>query len=770
VKANRIGLQGGPHRLLRLAAIGGAFVVLPLTVCGVPSAQPLQWMATGPGPNTQGQVENILDREVVGAINTVAPHPTDASIVYVGAVNGGIWKTTTAMAASPSWTPQTDSSKALSIGALEFDPADTTHQTLVAGTGRFSSFYRRGGPRVGLLRTTDGGASWTPIDGGGTLVGLNITGVAARGSIIVLAANTADNPANQGVWRSTDTGATWTQLSGAAGTGLPAGASFDLASDPSDPARLFTNAGGNGLYRSTDGGASWSKVSDAAMDGLIAGAGNVDIAVGTSSNVYVVIVRMGRLAGVFRSGNGGGGWTAMDMPMAADGGIHPGGQGNIHLSVAADPSNANIVYIGGDRQDFPNSIGALDYSGRLVRGDASQPSGSQFVHLTHSSALGPAGGGTASSSAPHADSRDMDVATNGVLIEVDDGGIYRRSDPRTDAGDWFSMNGDLQSTEFHAVAWDANAGIVIGGAQDTGTPEQQLPANVRWRSVSTADGGVVAVDDSSTPGLSVRYSSNQSLGGFRRRVYNAANVLQSQTFPTLTVIGGGAALLRQFYTPVVVNAVMPTRLVIGGANSVYESLDQGNTIREVGPGIQANGDFGRDPIAYGASGNPDILYVGSGTQVFIRSAAHPATLVASPTYPGGQVVGIAIDPGNAQTAFVIDSVGVFRTTDAGATWTNISGNLGTLAPGALTSIAYAAGPQGGVVVGSETGVFRAAGPTFTTWGQLGTALPRAPVLHLEYDAADTLLLAGTLGRGAWTLGLGAPPLAVALPWLRALMD
>ena len=56
--------------------------------------------ARAPGPNTKGQVENITDREIVAAINAVAPHPTDANIVCVGAVNGGIWKTGNAMAGS----------------------------------------------------------------------------------------------------------------------------------------------------------------------------------------------------------------------------------------------------------------------------------------------------------------------------------------------------------------------------------------------------------------------------------------------------------------------------------------------------------------------------------------------------------------------------------------------------------------------------------------------------------------------------------------------
>ena len=756
----RLGVADAGKRRCRgaLKITGGGLLLLCLAIASTVAAQPLEWIARGPGPNTQGQVENIANREVVGAINAVAPHPTDANVVYVGAVNGGVWMTSNAMVASPTWAQMTDAQASLSIGALEFDPTDATNQTLLAGIGRFSSLARFGGAQTGLLRTVDGGATWTAIDGGGTLVGLNISGVAPRGNTIVVAAT------NGGIFRSTNLGVNFTQISGGAGTGLPTGGSFDLASDPTNPARLFTDAGGNGVYRSTDTGATWTKVSDAAMDALISGAlSNIEIAVGTSSDVYVAIVTAGQLAGVFRSPDNGATWAAMDLPATAEGGIHPGGQGGTHLSVAADPGNANIVYIGGDRQPspFPNTIGAVDFSGRLFRGDASQPAGSQFVHLTHSNSLGAAGGGTNSSSAPHADSRDMDVAANGVLIEGDDGGIYRRTNPQTNNGDWFSMNGDIQTTEFHAVAWDADADIVIGGAQDTGTPQQQTPSNVQWQSVSTADGGVAAVDDSSTPGFSTRYSSNQFLGGFRRRVY-MGNVFQSQVFPALTPLGGAAAVNAQFYTPIEINTVTPTRLIIGAANGVYESLDQGNTVSAIAPGVAANG-LGRDPIAYGAAGNAEILYVGSGSQVFVRTAANPAPLVASASYPGGFVAGIAIDPADPQTAYVVDTGNVYQTTDAGANWNIITGNLAPLGPGTLRSVAYSARTADGlVVVGGDAGVFWAPGPNFSNWRRLGEALPTAPVFELEYDAVDEIVLAGTLGRGAWTLDVGAlPDLAIA---------
>jgi photosystem II stability/assembly factor-like uncharacterized protein len=742
----------------RLAAFTITALLLSILVSAPVVAQPLVWVSQGPGPLTGGQVEKIRDLEVVGAINAVAPHPTDPKILYVGAVNGGIWKTTNGPI-GPTWQNLTDFHASLSIGALEFDPTDPASETLVAGIGESSSFGA-GGALTGLLRTNNGGASWISLDGGGVLSRRNITGVAPRGGTIVVSTT------NGGIFRSTNTGATFAQISGGTGTGLPLGGSFDLAGDPIDPTRLYTHAGGQGLFRSADTGATWTRVSTAAMDALIAVAGNLEIAVGRSNNVYVAIVTGSQLAGVFRSGDGGNAWTAMDLPTtietAGTFGIHPGFQGNTHLSLAADLLDANVVYIGGDRQPtlVPNSsIGAQDFTGRLFRGDASKPAGMQFVPLTHRQSL-PLPGGTFSGSAPHADSRDMDINGLGDLLEGDDGGIYRRTEPRNNRGDWFSMNGNLRTTELHAVAWDTKSNVIVGGAQDTGTPEQSL-VSFAWRSLATADGGVVAVDDIELPPpaipLSFRYSSNQNLGAFRRRSYLDNNSFFGEVFPALAVLGGGAPLMPQFYTPIETNTVAPRRLIIG-ANSVYESLDRGDTITEIGPGIQVN-DGDRNPIAYGAQGNPDMLYVGSGARVLVRSAANPAPLVASATYPGDEVVDIAINQGDAQNAFVIDEDEVFLTTDAGATWTNLTGNLPSLGPGNLRSLAFRNRTgDGALLVGGDTSVFMARGcGGFAAWSRLGTGLPTVPVYELDYDTADDLLLAGTLGRGAWTLKFVATP-------------
>lgn len=739
------------------------------------------WRSQGAAPVFGGQTENLDEDEnsVSGAIHAVAAHPTNPKVLFAGAVNGGIWRTLNADAPRPNWKRLTDEQASNSIGALEFDPNDPVHLTLVAGIGNWSSFGFTGGRTTGLLRTTNGGITWSSIDGGGFLVGKNISGLAVRDSTIVVAVDRSEQRtfATLGIFRSTNGGATFTQVSSGTGaaTGLPGGVSYDLVGDPIRPKRLFTNIdfadSRNGIYRSEDTGATWTRVSSPAMNSLLAAETfNVEMSVGRHNNVYCAIVGRGDLLAVFRSGDGGGTWVRMDLPKTPDGGIHPGFQGSVHLSILADPTNANIVYIGGDRQpylnealgapeQFPNSIGANFFTGRLFRGDASKPAGSQWVHLTHSRSLGAPGGGTAHNTAPHADSREMTFDAAGDLIEADDGGLYRRTSPRSNAGDWFSLVGDLETGEYHDIAFDAVTGTLIAGSQDNGVQVQRSPEGDDWDVLESGDGGDVAVDDTSIPGFSIRFSSIQYLQRPFRTFWDTDNNLVFFDQPLFTPLAGSAPPVGSFLTPVELNGVDPTRLVIGAANSFYESFDEGDTVTEIAPGLVVNRTRRTPlaPVAYGAGTNVAALYVGSEDRLYVRTAPYPAPLLQSLAFPGtgsGRfLVDIALDPGNANAAFVADEGKVWRTANAGSSWTDITGNLSTLGAGRLQTLVYVETALGdGLVVGSQTGAWIAAQATgFTRWYPLGIGLPTVMVFDLDYDAASDRLVAATLGRAAWAL-------------------
>lgn len=739
----------------------------------------LSWTPIGPGPVSGGQAEGLVGppaNAVSGAVNVVLPHPSNADILYVGSVNGGVWRSDNARDAQPHWTALTDRQASLSIGALVFDAADASGNTLLAGIGRTSSFSRIGGGLTGLLRSSNGGASWTPL--ASSLAGTNIIGLAVNGERILVGSNgAASNSCNDyGLFRSTDGGANFQKLAGA--QGFEVGLVTALVSEPGAPQTVYAHldsadgcaamASSNGIYRSTDGGASWQKIGSPEMNSLLGVSGKVVRAQAAAGGHIAVAIANSELRGVFSSSDAGLSWTYMGFPQTFEGadtiGIHPGGQGRLHMSLAIDRSNPNLVYVGGDRQPgaFPNSLGARDYSGRLFRGDANAVGGS-WVSLTHN--------GTVNNSAPHADSRSMAIDADGRLIEGDDGGVYARLQPTSTAGDWVSLNGDLQVTEQHNVAFDRIAGVALSGNQDNGSMRQASSGQTLWNMLNSGDGGDVAVDSlqGAESGVAVSYSSAQSLNNFSRRLYSAANASLVVSYPELIGTDGSPGPSGSFITPIAANQVAGHRLVIGGSNGVFESLDSGDTTTQISENVRARRPMSAIALAYGATGNPDILYVagcqgasctdGADDGVFMRATlGGPLTLVR--VNQGGLVVqAVVVDRGNPAQAFAFATSAegtnaLLQTTDTGASWVDILGDF-PISAGLVRSLRHIEAPAGdALVVGADSGVYIAAeSQAYRSWTRLGAGLPNAPVSELDYDPGRNLLIAGTLGRGTYTLAL-----------------
>src|SRR5258705_3601017 len=183
--------------------------LLSVTVVGIPN-----WVEQGPGSTNGGQDFTFSSNPVSGATNALAAHPTNADILYAGTVGGGIWRNTGATSGG-SWEPLTDQFTSLSISPIAFSPLDTN--VLYAGTGAFASGGPVGGP-IGILRTTDAGASWSIVGAaqlGGTQI-LSIIPTASGTSVadqVVLAGTIGS-----GLWRSTDGATTFTKISGTLAT------------------------------------------------------------------------------------------------------------------------------------------------------------------------------------------------------------------------------------------------------------------------------------------------------------------------------------------------------------------------------------------------------------------------------------------------------------------------------------------------------------------------------------------------------------------------
>ena len=113
-------------------------------------------------------------------------------------------------------------------------------------------------------------------------------------------------------------------------------------------------------------------------------------------------------------------------------------------------------------------------------------------------------------------------------------------------------------------------------------------------------------------------------------------------------------------TPIELNKVNAARRIIGGANAAYESLDRGDTMTALAPNSAVN-FFDGKPIAYGGyfngTGNPDILYYGSGSTVKLSTTA---------AFPAVQVFDIVLDNNDWHHVYVSDVFArVYSSADAG---------------------------------------------------------------------------------------------------------
>jgi hypothetical protein len=802
--------------------------LMAIMLDGIPS-----WVEQGPGPIHDGNnVTGIPDRPQVGAVEAIAVDPSDPAHIFLATVNGGIWVSHNATAATPDWTPLTDNFRSNSFSAIIFDPSDPTHQTVWAAYGRVSSGGGDGEPTFGLIRTTNDGAQWTDVGNGPGGVNLDPFTYRSIAPTSVLDPGTNQQivmaaPINgPGLFRSINGGLSFTNISDGAANHLPAGSPGQIVADPTNNQRFYVSIPGTGVFRTSDAGATWTAINTGltlATDGLdndndgtsdeadenVTGANRIELSVGAGGSLFAALMHpivvgteavpgKTRLIGVFHSANNGTTWSVVGTaPQVSD-----GGQGGTHMAVVADPTDGDKVYVSGDRGPGASN----GNKGNAFRGSVA---GNSWTELD-------AGG--APSTSPHPDSRDMQFA-GGDLLQSNDGGIYRLVHPNGGGTpEWSSMLGNLRNTEFYSVAFDSLNNVIFGGTQDNGSPEQSANGNFTWNDKTGADGGFSAVDNSN-PGFSIHYGSEQGLGGFLRQNFaSPGNVAGAVHDITLNVNGAGGGDLfdveesvtpgagneetedgeaalpsnptTQFIQPYVVNAVDPTRMLIG-TNFLYESTNRGDDLVSLGGlqdltgnGLDDDSDGATDegdeyrPInslgtttamAYGGTfqnvANADFTLVGTtgfgGNTLFLRTTNSTNTVAdfaGLGAYVGGVPQDIVIDPANDHQFFVLDKNGrVFQTTDMGVTFTNITGNL-ALFSADLRTIEFYNGPGvPNVLVGGLNGVFTSQLGS-STWGGYGVNLPGVLVKDLHYlapdanvNTTDDVLLAGTWGRGALTI-------------------
>jgi hypothetical protein len=766
--------------------------MLSISLAGVPN-----WVAEGPAPITSNS--NVIgptaaQSSQVGAINAIAVDPTNAKHLFAATVNGGIWQTPDFTAATPSWTTTTDLMPSLAIESIAFSPVNSS--VIYAGTGSSSSLMI-GGNAVGVYRSSNGGATWQIENPNGIFSGLRIIRIIPTtldyGQTVFAA--TTDGGGMGGVFRSDDGGTSWTRLSGA--NGLPSSGVTDLVENPDNANQFFaatsnTFAGANaGVYELdlTGGNTHWvnvtSNITAADRNASLrielsvspAGANPVWASIINANGFYQRVYRGVASGGTINWGSVGPLGGGVNQPPD----IFTENQGGLHGAICADQTVDNLVYLGGDASNITKA-------GYIVRGDSTANTWTGLTPIGVAKDPGtvvPAS--NSDTTAPHADSRSLVFASGGVLLCACDGGVYQATNPRsTSAGaqTWTSINGTIQDTEFYNIAYDSQFHILLGGSQDNGTPSQNAPGSISsYHDESGGDGGATAVDNISLAG---RGESARYFFGVIRKIFTGASSRAAGDFDASILPLAGLAGLNNnspndLFSFSVVNAVAGRIVIAGGTSAttpvgvLYESSDAGTASEQmVGPTAArvVNDTWTRIPtddgritgIAFGSASaiaaggrsggvvNPDVLYVASGANIFLRTTAG-GTLTATPAQPAGagRITAIALDPNDWRTAFVTDNTQVFMTSDAGAHWKPITGNL-TNPASTSESLAVIPGPGvDAVLFDGSNGVYRMLTSTPGVWSRSGLGLPNTIVGGIVYNASDDVLVVGTVGRGAWEI-------------------
>ena len=685
-----------------------------------------------------------------GRVVAFAVNPTDTTQYYVAAASGGVWKTSNN---GTTWTPVFDSQGSYSIGAITIDPK--IPNIVWVGTGELNA-QRSVGYGDGVYRSEDGGKTWKNV-GLKTSEHIGRIVIDPRDSNIVYAA--AQGPlwnsgGERGLYKTTNGGVTWNRvLNVSEDTGIT-----DIVQDPRNPTILyaaawqrrrhvFTYIGGgpeSAIYKSSDGGASWNK----AQNGLPGGdLGRIGLALSPVAPyyLYAAVEAAPGSGGVYRSGDFGATWEKRG-PFVA--------QGMYYGQIVVDPRDPERIYV-------PSVILMVsDDGGKTVR-----PLGERNKHVdNHAIWIDPAN-------------------TRHCLVGCD-GGVYESFD----IGESWLFKSNLPLAQFYRVTTDNATPFynIYGGTQDNnslGGPSRTKSSsgitNDDWFVTLGGDGFHQQVDPTD-PNIVYSVLQNGITSRLDRRTGETVNITPMER-------KGEAALRWNWDTPLLISPHNPSRLYIA-ANRLYRSDDRGNGWLPVSPDLTRQVDRNQlsimgkvwkvDAIAKGQStsfyGNivaldespkrEGVLWVGTDDgliQVTEDGGKSWRKIESVPAVPIGTYVSCLTaseqEPSTVFAAFDHHKFGdyapyLFKSADAGRTWTSIAGDLPK--NGSVHSIKQDAIAPNLLFAGTEFGAY------FTLnggveWRKID-GLPTIPVHDIALQKRETDLVLATFGRGFYLLDNYSP--------------
>ena len=672
------------------------------------------WTCLGP--------DNIGGRTLALAVD-----PGNPDIIFAGSASGGLWKSTVGGVGADAWERVETGYPLLAVSSVTIDPVDS--DVIYIGTGEVYRYQgsdggelsrlTRGSYGIGILKSTDGGASWA--------ASLDWTYDQNRGvwmitvhpgdSDIVYAATT------EGIYKSTNAGSDWGLVHDVImGT--------DVRFHPADPGILYSAHGnfgseGHGLYRSTDAGATWARLT-AGLPASWTGKAQLGVTPMTPDRVYASISNTFEGLGLYRSTDTGDTWqqvNATDIP------LH---QGWYSHYVLPSPFDAETVFAGGFElhrsTDGGFTLSQVSEWSDYYNGTPPPEGpigGPQYIHGDQHFALW------------HPTDPD-------TIFFASDGGVFKS----TDGGDTFEslIGGYVTSQFYNGLAMSAtDPQMITGGMQDTGWAcYRGQPSWQRWQGMDGTWAAVNPLDDS------IFYRSGQFL-----YLYRTSNDGGYWNLIAPPQTGNENCA---FIAPHVLSPSNP-EVLYAGRCYVYKSTNGGWDWEATHENQPLNGNNPAMCIDVSAT-NEDVVYAATGAHDdrprLYRTRNGSDWEEVTGSLPDRAIADLTVDPTNPGVVYAaimgFGTSHLFRSTDGGDSWIDIGQGLPDIPCSAVIvdphypQVVYAGGDLG-VYVSPDSG---------QNWYSFMEGMGMAMINDLKVYAPDRLLRAATHGNGVWERPLFEP--------------
>lgn len=669
----------------------------------------IEWQLEGPG--------NIGARA-----NTLAIHPTNPNIMYIGFSEGGAFRTRDG---GVSWEPIFDDQLTLSIGKITIDERNPNIVYIGTGDPNVSGYPFVGN---GLYKSINGGDTWSNI-------GLENTRIISDIAIDpnnsnVLYVGTMGIPfykdRNRGLYKSSNGGITWQQtLFINDSTGIS-----NVVIDPSESNTIYVSTWNRirnnrtsivkgddgGVFKSIDGGQNWTR-----LEGGLPLTNNSRVGIDISKsnpNILYAIIASGEdynIKGIYKTDDGGASWTNVAETALEFDESWYAGFGWYFTGIRINPKDPNDVF-----------VLAVDLY-RTKDGGASWELACPPWYFYE----------------VHADKHDLKFAGDHIYL-CTDGGAYKRP---LESEFWEDIE-NIPTTQFYRVAKNPHLpDIFVGGAQDNGTSSGNLSSIYAWERVFGGD-GFQPVFDPSNPDLMYVMTQN---GG----IYVSKDRGQFFDDATLGIEPGEPT---NWDAPLVISN-KDGNILYTGTNKVYKNSSGPDPfwVAVSDTLTDPNSDFYRHDISTIDTYN-DIIGVGTSDGLVWISTDDGNTWERMKDLPSRYVSDIHI----AQDETIVVTFSSFKdgdnapyifvSEDKGKSWLSLQHNLPLSPINTVERFDFQYKNQINTVniIGTNTGVYWMVEGQ-DTWMKFGANFPNVAVYDLVYDAESKTLVAGSFGRGIYSL-------------------